>query len=44
MQRIRTHLFDGVGLPRAHGTVRGYWKARGTFRDPTGGNCWHDRP
>jgi NADPH-dependent ferric siderophore reductase len=32
MHRIRTHLFDGVGLPRAHGTVRGYWKARGAFQ------------
>lgn len=26
VQRIRTHLFDERGLPRAHCTVRGYWK------------------
>ena len=26
VQRIRRHLFDTVGLPRAHATVRGYWK------------------
>jgi NADPH-dependent ferric siderophore reductase len=26
VQRIRTHLFDDRSLPRAHCTVRGYWK------------------
>jgi NADPH-dependent ferric siderophore reductase len=26
MQRIRRHLFDDRGLPRAHTSVRGYWK------------------
>lgn len=26
MQRIRTHLFRGLGLPRTHAVVRGYWK------------------
>jgi NADPH-dependent ferric siderophore reductase len=26
VQRIRKHLFDEVGLPRRHATVRGYWK------------------
>jgi NADPH-dependent ferric siderophore reductase len=26
MQRIRRHLFDERGIPRAHATVRGYWK------------------
>lgn len=26
MQRIRRHLFEGRGLPRARATVRGYWK------------------
>jgi NADPH-dependent ferric siderophore reductase len=26
MQRIRRHLFVERGLPRAHATVRGYWK------------------
>jgi len=26
MQRIRRHLFDGRGLPRARASVRGYWK------------------
>lgn len=26
MQRIRRHLFVDRGLPRAHATVRGYWK------------------
>lgn len=26
VQRIRTHLFDERGLPRAQCTVRGYWK------------------
>ena len=26
MQRIRKHLFDGRGIPRARATVRGYWK------------------
>jgi NADPH-dependent ferric siderophore reductase len=26
MQRIRRHLFDERGLPRAQTTVRGYWK------------------
>jgi NADPH-dependent ferric siderophore reductase len=26
VQRIRRHLFDDRGLPRAHATVRGYWK------------------
>ncbi|MDQ1357049.1 MAG: hypothetical protein QOG44_1422 [Acidimicrobiaceae bacterium] len=26
MQRIRRHLFEERGLPRAHATVRGYWK------------------
>ena len=24
--RIRKHLFDGLGLPRSHAVVRGYWK------------------
>jgi NADPH-dependent ferric siderophore reductase len=28
MQRIRSYLFDEVGLTRAAATVRGYWKAR----------------
>ena len=26
MQRIRRHLFEDRGLPRAHASVRGYWK------------------
>jgi NADPH-dependent ferric siderophore reductase len=26
MQRIRTHLFETLGLPRSAATVRGYWK------------------
>jgi len=26
VQRIRRHLFVDRGLPRAHATVRGYWK------------------
>jgi NADPH-dependent ferric siderophore reductase len=26
VQRIRTHLFEALGLPRARCTVRGYWK------------------
>jgi NADPH-dependent ferric siderophore reductase len=26
VQRIRSHLFVDRGLPRAHATVRGYWK------------------
>ena len=26
MQRIRRHLFDDLAIPRAHTTVRGYWK------------------
>lgn len=26
VQRIRRHLFEARGLPRAHATVRGYWK------------------
>jgi len=26
MQRIRRHLFEVVGLPRANATIRGYWK------------------
>ena len=26
VQRIRRHLFDDRGLPRAHTSVRGYWK------------------
>jgi NADPH-dependent ferric siderophore reductase len=26
VQRIRRHLFDDLGLPRAQTTVRGYWK------------------
>ena len=26
MWRIRKHLFDGLGLPRSHAVVRGYWK------------------
>ena len=26
MQRIRTHLFERLGLPRSVATVRGYWK------------------
>jgi NADPH-dependent ferric siderophore reductase len=26
MQRIRTHLFERLGLPRSAATVRGYWK------------------
>lgn len=26
VQRIRRHLFDEVGLPRAQAVVRGYWK------------------
>jgi NADPH-dependent ferric siderophore reductase len=26
VQRIRRHLFDGLGLPRSQATVRGYWK------------------
>lgn len=26
MQRIRRHLFDARSFPRAHATIRGYWK------------------
>jgi NADPH-dependent ferric siderophore reductase len=26
VQRIRRHLFDDRGLPRAQTSVRGYWK------------------
>jgi NADPH-dependent ferric siderophore reductase len=26
VQRIRRHLFDDRGLPRAAATIRGYWK------------------
>jgi NADPH-dependent ferric siderophore reductase len=26
VQRVRTHLFTEVGFPRAHATIRGYWK------------------
>lgn len=26
VQRIRKHLFDERGIPRAHASVRGYWK------------------
>jgi NAD(P)-dependent dehydrogenase (short-subunit alcohol dehydrogenase family) len=26
VQRIRRHLFDDCGVPRAHTSVRGYWK------------------
>ena len=26
MQRIRRHCFETVGIPRAHCTIRGYWK------------------
>jgi len=26
VQRIRRHLFEARGVPRGHGTVRGYWK------------------
>ncbi|MGQ0617184.1 MAG: siderophore-interacting protein [Acidimicrobiia bacterium] len=26
VQKIRRHLFEDRGLPRAHATVRGYWK------------------
>ena len=26
VQRIRRHLFEDRGLPRAHASVRGYWK------------------
>jgi NADPH-dependent ferric siderophore reductase len=26
VQRMRRHLFDGLGLPRGQCTVRGYWK------------------
>ena len=26
MQRIRRHCFDEIGVPRAHCTIRGYWK------------------
>jgi NADPH-dependent ferric siderophore reductase len=26
MWRIRKHLFEGLGLPRSHAVVRGYWK------------------
>lgn len=26
VQRIRTHLFGELGFPRAHATIRGYWK------------------
>ena len=26
VQRIRRHLFDDRGIPRAHTAVRGYWK------------------
>lgn len=30
MQAIRRHLFEALGVPRSHATVRGYWKpARG---------------
>jgi NADPH-dependent ferric siderophore reductase len=30
MQRIRRHLFEERGIPRAAATVRGYWKLRQT--------------
>lgn len=33
VQRIRRHLFADRGLPRAHATVRGYWK-HGRSADP----------
>jgi NADPH-dependent ferric siderophore reductase len=33
VQRIRRHLFDDRGVPRAHATVRGYWK-HGRSGDP----------
>ncbi len=33
MQRIRRHLFEDRGLPRAHASVRGYWK-QGSSGDP----------
>jgi NADPH-dependent ferric siderophore reductase len=33
MQRIRRHLFENRGLPRAHTWVRGYWK-HGRSGDP----------
>jgi NADPH-dependent ferric siderophore reductase len=26
VQRVRRHLFDELGHPRRHATVRGYWK------------------
>jgi NADPH-dependent ferric siderophore reductase len=26
MWRIRKHLFEGLGVPRSHAVVRGYWK------------------
>jgi NADPH-dependent ferric siderophore reductase len=26
LQRLRRHLFEDRGLPRAHAWVRGYWK------------------
>lgn len=35
VQRIRRHLFGERGLPRAHATVRGYWKhGRGGDAEP----------
>jgi NADPH-dependent ferric siderophore reductase len=33
MQRLRRHLFDGLGLPRSRAVVRGYWKG-GEEADP----------
>jgi NADPH-dependent ferric siderophore reductase len=35
VQRIRRHLFDDLGFPRARATVRGYWK-RGRSGDGDG--------
>lgn len=36
VQRIRKHLFEGRGLPRASATVRGYWKRGRTGDADTG--------
>jgi NADPH-dependent ferric siderophore reductase len=39
VQRIRRHLFDGLGLPRSRTTVRGYWQVgRGEGDAATDGN------
>ncbi len=37
MQRIRRHLFEGLGLPRPRCVVRGYWKRGAAGADGDGG-------